>query len=94
MSQVMREAEVREDQMAELLEQVDLAGAILVERESGQAPVLVLPLGQPGRAAGREAIIDDLKTIRNALQGQPGRASAIGQMDGLIETLQGHPGRA
>lgn len=89
MGKVMSEGEARQAGIEELLEQADEEGPILVEREAGKPPVLVLPLGQPGRAA----VVAQLKNLQSALRGPADLAATGDQMDGLIEAL-GQPGRA
>lgn len=87
MARIMREEEASEA-LATLLAEVDAEGPILVEREGDGPPILVLALGQPGRAA----IVSELEKIVDALKGQPGRAAAQGQPGRAL--AQGQPGRA
>ncbi|HSM56585.1 MAG TPA: hypothetical protein VK879_10565 [Candidatus Sulfomarinibacteraceae bacterium] len=103
MSHIMHEDEAREA-FGDLLDRFEAQGPILVERDGNKPAILILALGQPGRAAAAGR----LQEVLEPLQGQPGNAAPTGQPGGggsdretiaeqlqeLVEALQGQPGRA
>ncbi|MFW5941377.1 MAG: hypothetical protein ACOCXI_06230 [Chloroflexota bacterium] len=103
MSHIMHEDDASKA-FDELLDTIDAQGPILIQRDGEKPAILVLALGQPGRAAAA----DRLKELLETLQGQPGNAAAAGQpgraatdtdnvaeqLQELLEALKGQPGRA